>query len=681
MPFIPDQTAASPEQQPIASSGFVPDKEQPKASSIKDYLEAPITGGFHMFDSLATTLLKAGAKYGILPGVPSDAIQAAYDSNSKDFNKSMQDHPYLTGAGAVAGGILEAAPTMLIPGMQGAGIGSLAAVGKLATNAVSQAGQMGILGGLSTSEGQDSNQILNPENAKTGALFGAAGAGASAVIGNTIEGAAKLYQAQKAAPGMKIFSSDLPTNSVIGNAWKWVVNNALGNLPSKLGTQGGRELQTQQAQKMIADHLTQVAQDTAKSGPQRISTILQSHNNELNNTENKLWNNFTSQVPANNVERTESLPVLKNILEDPNQIQQLTTGKGGELQGLRQGLQANNPVQMAAFKDDVWKVIDRLATKDSKAGLSAGEQTLLNNAKELYGSNINDLKNAIKGIDGQAPALQVYEAANQFTKNFRSTLGNVPTLQKAIADAHDQVGKVSDFVRWMKAPSTSVSEIKQASSILGNSGTNEIGGQIVQDAFKDAQTTIGKHTALDINKLLNNFSDIEQSAQAGIAKPALQALEGWRNALQQVAEAQAHSGGTAAHGLSGLGVVGGSIAAIAHGNPVAAGVLAATPAVLSWFAKNSPIKNSIIWLNKSIKGDNAPLNSYLLNKIQRTMINGGIITDIQSNGDINLQHKDDLPKKTTKLQQISLNDNSPFQKQEEKGFAPIPKQAPRKMFG
>lgn len=625
---------------------------------FNESMQAAQVGGFHAFDALATTMLKAGAKSGIIPGITPESVQSTYDQNSKVYNNAYNKYPAATTLGNIVGGALESVPLMYAPSLLGAGIGSIPAIGKLAANVASSATGMGLLGAATTTPGQDPNQILNPENAVTGALFGGAGAGIGALIGNTAEGANRLYQAQKTAPGMKIFSSDLPTNSVIGNAWKWVVNNALSKLPGWMGTQGGRDIQTQQAQALISKQLSTIAQDTKTSGPVKVMSILKAHTDELDQTEHTLWNNFTKQVPNEPVARSTSLPILKDILEDPNQVANLTTSKGGEIQALRQGLQANTPTKMKEFKSDVWNVISRL---QNKVGRSASEDSLLSNAKQLYGANIDDLKRA---ISNNPEALKSYEAANQFTKTYRDTLGNLPQLQKALKDSQDEMGHVSDFVNWLKSKNTSSKEVQNATKILGKTGSTEVGGQMVQDAFNSAQATKNGKAVFNLDTFLNKVQTLESSAQAELAKPALEAIQGYTNVLKQIASSQ--GGGTLTHAAAGGGVLAGAATALMHANPVAAGVITATPAVLSWFAKNSLVKNAAIWANKALQGKNQPINEYMVDKVTKAMFNAGIIHELNSDGSSTVYQQETKQKKEKKpIGPTSLNDNA-----QERGIIP-----------
>lgn len=497
-------------------------------------------------------------------------------------------------------------------------------------------------------------------------------------MGNTIEGAGRLYQAQKAAPGMKIFSSDLSDNSVLGNAWKWTVNSALGKLPGWLGTQGGRETQTQQAQKLISDKLTKIAQDTSKSGPVRIMNILKNHTDELDQTEAQLWNKFIKIVPNEPVERSNSISILQGILDDPNQIQQLTTNKGGELAALRQGLQAKTPNQMKEFKQDIWNVINRLQTKDSKAGLTSGEESLLSTVKQLYGANIDDLRNAVDGINPEA--LHSYEAANQFTKNYRNTLGNLPQLQKALQDSQDEMGKVSDFVNWIKSPKTTSREVKNASKLLGQTGQEEIGGQIVQNAFQNAQTIKGGKSLFNIDKFLNEVNSIKNSPQSELAKPALETIQGYVDVLKHVAAGKTSSGGMPAHVVGGLGIAGGAAASALMNNPIGAGAILATPTVLSTIAKNSPLKNLIISTHKAMTSGNKDLNTYMLNQFQNNLIKAGIIYKLNNEGEIESSHQsdEDLQQKVKSGMKISLNDETPILPNQGPGFIHLPKVNPPK---
>ena len=620
-----------------------------KTSTWQDMMQAPIIGGFHMFDALSTTLLKAGAKAKILPNITPEAVQSTYDTNTDQFNKSMKEFPKLTSAGALAGGILQATPTMMIPGMQGAGIGSLAGAGKLAVNAASNMTQMGILGGMSTEKGQDPNQILNPEGALTGAQWGLGGTVAGTVLGSTIEGAARLKLRQDMAPGMKVFSSDDAHNSVLGNAWKWTVNTVLGNAPGALGTQGGRDVQILQAQKLMGDHLATIAQDTAKSGPVKVMNILNKHNDELRATESTLWDNFLGKVTNDPVARPKSMPILKEILDDPNQVAQLSTTKTGELAMLRQGLQADTPKAMKEFKGDVWTVMEPLITKDAKTGLQPAERTLLSNLKDLYGANIDDLKNAIQGSDGNGPALQAYEAANQFTKTYKQVFDSVPKLGKAVLGAQQQMKDYATFVKYMKSSSITPEEIKQSSKLLGKTGTGEIGAQVVQDVFKKSQTVKDGVSTLNISSLLEGLDKVANSPQAEISKPALESIKGYVDVLRDVAIAKGSRLSENAR-LLGATAVGTGVGAVGMlGSPATAASVMATPAVLSWFAKNSPIKNIIIGINKTANGSNAPVNAALINSFNNALIKAGMLMELTPDGSVSVRHEKDVPSAATPM--------------------------------
>lgn len=639
----PIGTSQDPTQVPVATGKPLdltqPMQEDPGVSG------SVAAGMFHGIDTFATTLDKliSPAVNKVLPKdwqVSNDALQSTYDSNTSNYEKIAKQHPYAAGIGNVAGQLIDAAPAFAIPGVEGAGISSLAGAAKLTAQLASNAAQNYVLGGLTTQKGQDPNQTFNTANAATQAAYSVPFSVAGNAVGNFLGKTTQLETAQNAAAQSgytgKIMATDLPSQGIVDDFHKFIVNNVLNKLPGPLGTSSARVVQNQDVQDALNNYITGISGSTLQNSTTKIGNILDNHNQQLKDTYNQLWDNFTSQLPNTPMDRPNSLPILKDMLADPNQVQAMTTNKGGELQNLRQGLGSMTPDDIFRFKNDAWDIADRLQDKIDKGTATAGEVSLAQNAKSLYWNSVQDMQNAI----GDNPsAIRDYATAKAFTvpyKNLFDPATRKP-LVNAINDVNNQVGGVRDFINWTLNPNTTSGMVNDASKVLGQSGNQAVAGYGLRDLYNSSMDNVAGQPSFNVSKFLGGINQISGSNQKQLYQPSLDAMNGLLQVMKQNAAAVGTkplptAGGKLMDALSGAApVVGGAIAAHAAASAPLGAAIAITPAVMSAIAKTSPLKNSLIYLNKAIS-DNPGASQYFLGAANKQINKLGFALTNDDNG-------------------------------------------------
>lgn len=646
----------------------------PITTQLANQAKAIAIGGFHGEDRFITTLLKAGSKYLGL-GTSPEAVQATYDANSATYDKSMKDHPISTIIGDIVGttaGLFATRATAL-PAAEGAGIGSLSALGKLGLSAASMAGQGAVMGGLSTSPGQNSQTIINVPGAKQGAATGALFGGVvQPAVASYLRDTGKLAAAQKDALlnggyNGKQFMTDQPSNSWIDTVKQWTENNILQKLPGILGTSGGRNLQQQQINTAMSKYINNLSTNTANVGPKAVGTILDKHFNEIKQQYDQAWGNFTNTVPDVAVSATTSTPILNNIKDLIKNNKPIDTGLTTKDLSIISKLPSNEatPIALNEGKKQAWEVYSKLQSMVNKGSDNPVITELADNTRQLYWNYIDDMKNGLKNVEGtDSPALQAFNDANQFTKNFKQLFDpkNRPQLIAAIKDSSDQTGKVSDFMRWLNSPTTSSNEIGQVNKVLGQTGQQAAAGYGLQQLYQKSMQDINGQSSFNLSTFLDGLNKIERSPQQKLYQPALDAMSGLRRvATDFAANTNAQASGEANNLLQKYGpaAVIGSMGAAAHSAGVAslssAGILLA-PAVMSFVAKNSPVKNMLIQISKFAGQEPTSLMNFLSTRVLDTLSKAGIQLINDGSGNISLD-KQEIKKGT---QRVSLNDYSPL---------------------
>lgn len=634
MPFIPDKQTAS------QTSGFVPDQAQapttqaaqpaPEVSdSITQNLADIGTGIFHGMDTFATTLLKAGSKAGLID-VPVDAIQASYNDNSAKYNKASERSPYLAGGGNIIGGLIATAPLMATGG--GAGL-----LGKVAVNAAQGVG----MGALTTEQGQDPNQILNPTQAVVGGLTGGLLGGAGHVIGTKVGQATALAKAQEAMPGVKVFGTDVvPKTGISAKLNDFISNSVLSKFPSIMGTAGGREAQSAQVEGFIQQYISKLTTDSKAGGPVQLGNIINQHVKEIGNKYNQVWKDFTDLVPNKVIKTDHSKVMVEQLIGLKGQAGSGITKARADM--LRTGLKDMTPSQAVNFKREVWKMFDDTAKRGANKAQSPAMQESADMLENLYWNLNDDLKNGLVNIEGsQSAALQAYEKANAFTKGYKGLFDpkTRPQLMKAISDITDESGKVSDFQTALFSKTTSRAEVNQAQKILGQSGSDAAAGLHLQDLFDSSfMTNDSGQRVFNLGNFLGEINKIPKSAQAGLMEHSLESLQGLKGTLENIASAQARLKGGAT--VQGLGAA--AVGTAALSSPAAAALIAATPTVLSTVYRTSPLKNILNTANKIINSSSvtSTVRDYMINKTTKELTKAGIILKV-IDGQVTAEHKDE----------------------------------------
>lgn len=630
MPFIPDKQTAS------QTSGFVPDQAQapttqaaqpaPEVSdSITQNLADIGTGIFHGMDTFATTLLKAGSKAGLID-VPVDAIQASYNDNSADYNKASERSPYLAGGGNIAGGLIATAPLLTM----GAGAGVAAKIASGAT-------QGAIMGGLTTEQGQDPNQVLNPQQALVGSMFGGAAGAAGHAVSGYLGKTTALETAKQAMPGVTLRATDVSTTNGLSNQLNdFISNTVLSKFPSIMGTAGGREVQNKQVAGFIQNYINKLTTDTKATGAVALGNTLGKHVSEIDDAFKGVWKEYTNLVPNQVIKTDHSKVMVEQLIGLKGQAGAGITKQRAEM--LQKGLKDMTPTQVLDFKREIWKMYEDTAQRGANKAQSPAMKESAEMLKNLYWNLNDDLKNGLVNIEGnQSAALQAYEKANAFTKGYKGLFDPQarPALLKAMADIKDEKGKVTAFQKVLFSPETSKAAVNQYQKVLGDAGTKQAAGLQLHNLFdKSFQTKAGKRV-FNLNHFLGELDKIPQSAQAGLMKDAVSGLQGLREVMGNIASAQARTGvSPIAQGIGAAAVTGGGVLA-----PATMLATVVTPTVLSAIYKNSPIKSSLIAMNKLI-GTKSQVQTYLQNKIVGQLAKAGIILKVVD-GQVTAEHKDD----------------------------------------
>jgi len=650
---------------------------------LKSYSQSLATGGFHGIDRFATTLMKLGAKTGIGPSA--EAIQATYDDNSATYAESMKRNPTATGIGDIAGTTLATMPAMALPGVAGAGIGSVGAVGRLGLSGANMAAQGAAMGGLSTAPGQDPNTVINVPGAITGGQIGGLfGTTVSPLLSAYGSRTAQLAKSQEdlAAVGYtgKQFATDLPSNSWIDTVKSWSERNILQKLPGIMGTSGARATQGEQINKAVSGYINTLSQDTSKIGPQALGNVLNKHYTQLDKQEDALWTNFASLVPDHPVKTEAVNPIMDNIKKLILDNKQVDTGLATkEINLLKSIADYNTPAELNTLKKQVWDVYSGLQTKINKGSDNPVIAELADNTRQLYWAALDDMKTGLRSLQGDSSAaLQAFNEANAFTSNFRQLMDPKarPQLVAAIKDSSDQMGKVSDFMRWLNSPTTSAGEVYQSSRLLGKTGQAAASGYGLQQLYQTSMQSSNGKMSFNLGTFLDGLNKLENSPQSALYQPALDAMSGLRRLATEYAGA-VNAGGKATSMLDQVGTTvatGGLGAGVyaAGANPLATAGVLMTPTVMSFLAANSPLKNTLITLAKlpAMATAQAPssLIQYLSTKGTDLLTRGGLqITNDEAGNTV----IDKAPEKAV-IRPTSLNEYTPLRQPKAPASVPAP---------
>lgn len=492
-------------------------EEAPKSllQNYRESVDAIASGVFHGYDQFATSLLKLGAKYVGLPGLTPEAVQATYDQNTKDFNKVSSKNPKSAVVGQLLGNIGATAPLMLVPFMQGAGVGSLGAIGRLGVNAGNNAIQGGIIGGLTTKQGQDAQTTFNIPEALTGAAIGAAitpvQAGISSFANKTSQLENAYDTAAKSGYTGKILSTDLPDTSLVARVNKGIADGVINKLPSWAG--GQRNKQLSQISDSVNQYISKLTTDTAETGPVALMNTLKKHSQELK--------------------------IAASKIDDPI-------------------------------------------------------------AREAFNKNYNAL----------------------FSKDV------MPQLVTAIEGGKRDMKAMNDFTSYLFNRATP-QDVSIAKKMLGKTGTQQAVGNELRELYESSLETIGKKNLFKINKFLDGLKELEKGPTSALSKDVLDSMGGLRTVMNQYADGVGKKGipisGTTLMNAASAAGLGGLVGTLA-GGPAAIG-LAVTPSALSLIYKNSPIKNTLMWLNRA--AGKPEMSQYFLNSVQKQLARLGVIANLE----------------------------------------------------
>lgn len=681
------QPQGQSQEQPQTSSSSTVDTP---SQNIGDYLHSKVqelksaanaaTIGFERgVSTFSSTLQKLITPYSSKAlkaiGVPDKYIntpeqaQQTYNELDRDYqtNPDSVAHPFVSGLANLAGQAAMTAPLQAATGGAASALseGSSLLGGVIARGA-SNVALGGTMGGLSNTQGQDPNQTFNPKNAAVGMLVGGVLSPAQEALGSFTNSLTKTENLQNslAQQGFKTrpMASDVG-EGMSGSATKWLSNTVLNKVPV-VGNMGYRGAQGQNLSQDIQNYVGDLSQSTLDSTKAKIANTIQAHADKLDGMENDAWDDFKdalqrSPVPnTGGVPRTLSQPGIDDLLANPAS---LGTKFKNSIQDLPENMSPEDHLDLAR---NVWQQYKPLQNKINMGNATVDDTETANTLRNTYFNMKDDLGNAIQGTPAE-PAFQTANAMTQANKSLFDPKYN-KQLVNAVSDMNDSQRGIDQYVSWLTNPKTNTRDVQTQIGFLGNEGTDAVSQLGLKNMLAGSldQSVQGK-PVLNLQKFMNSYNSLPQSAQALIHQPAIDAMQGLQTVAGHYLTAmQGPEGGmanqVAAGGLRELGIggaVAGGVMNPAVGIPAAVGT-----GMLSFMSRYSPVKQALINVNNASKtvGMNPNLSQYLLQKAQDVMIRNGVTIGVDHTGKVQIDKQDQQTGTKRQLQE-SMNSRSPGQ--------------------
>lgn len=595
--------------------------------------------------SLAATGAKAAASV-LNPSLQS-SIQNEYEKDYKDYssNPDVKAHPY-----AAIGGSILGASAIPIPGLGAGGI-----VSKIARGAATG----GILGGLSTAPGQGED-VLNPEGMTIGAATGGLLGGVLGNASQVSKGYAKAVEEAQpvlrtdTGQGLQLgYKGPVFTRDAQDTIFRHLGNTVLDNLPF-IGTKGARTAQQDGIRDTLTDLSKALLQKASVTDPKQLTRVIGNQLKQANRVYTDQRNDMFSAVydkldsTLGKVEVPESYSnSVKSIVQDYGTVLP-TQDKKVLLDSLK--VNKVTPSAIKDFKNQIWNTIDNM-------GITRVSSPQEKQAAEALKSLYRDTKGLIENkIQDNIPLLSEYKAANAFEQTRQEIFnrGLHPQFVKAIEDKSKEGQAVQNFIQFLTAPKTGENTARKYLGLLGNQGQDAMQAKVFNDLLTSHLSDTTGKTVLDLPGFIQGIDKLGNSAKGLIAQDARDSLQGLlkvvgRPNVGSQVEAGAAKGsavGTATLGTAAYYALTGG--ALASGGAVLAGVKA-----LSVISAHSPLSNILRKINTATRPEMA---EYLVDKASNLMQRMGIISNVQPDGNIAVDIKEDKVKKM--LQKVSLNDST-----------------------
>ncbi len=298
-PSPPVQTQSKPQDL------VLPKDLTPGTQEHTSRLEA-LGKGFTMgLDTIASSLTKLTVKMApSLFDLKPEDLQRQYVKEYKEYqaDPATNAHPYIAGAGNIAGTLLATAPAAILGGSAvgalGAGAAADAGLGAGIQGAANLAGNVlgnsiagGVTSGLMNSPTQGTN-AWNPEAAKTGLEFGAGATIAGSALGKVLGTGSQIADMQSSKQALQTIGakSSRMASDIEGGVSKWFANNVLAQLPFS-----GRAAQGHQVGEDFVNYFNALAPGTQDLSRTKIANTLIKHADDLSNMVKPETTNLTAE--------------------------------------------------------------------------------------------------------------------------------------------------------------------------------------------------------------------------------------------------------------------------------------------------------------------------------------------------------------------------------------------------
>lgn len=627
-PEVVGTTAAGKD---IVANVKIPEN-QPAKKEDTGILQAMADGFTNAALSLGSTLQKAVSKYSApvlrSMGVPENYVQtpekaqADYDNVYKRYSVSSKDHPvasFLGGMGAYAPLPLGSAKAMYgaVEGATGSSL--LGAMGATAGSAA----QGAVLGGLTNTPGNSPNDLWNESGAKMGGAVGALAAPVEGLVRRYAGNLTKRAAAQDATTIQSGNQAIKYKGPIIGSDYsenyiRKAANTVVDPLPI-VGRMGDRTAQTDASKDFISQYIGSMSQWTAGKPKEAIRRSIKSFTTDMD-FERERINDGTfkyldaqfSKLPVSD----KSKQLMANLVKEDKYVLKNKL--------FPQGMSAATPSALKQVKHDLYE--EYLSMKGKDFGNLVGKDRL--KAQLLLNTYRSVKQDIFDGVKSDPQAVTMLTHSNAYESNYHTLMN--PKINNPMVEAIKHIGDnslhINDFMKWVNSPGQTNNKVEQVRLLFGqdfSKAVQQINLKNLLDKSLDVNTD-----KLNISTFLKGLNKMKESPQTPIMQDVIDSLSGLEkfilkpNALAHADRNLDSYGSTLQHSytnVAGLGVLGGIMNAGMASTAGTVGAIGIPIKVLSKISVHSPIKNTLININRFANDPKA--QQYFMNKAAKLLTN------------------------------------------------------------
>ncbi len=677
--------SATPEQiqsalAPPKTSNSIGDQIDQNKDSLASKAMAVVRGTAQGINTIGSTIQKAVTPYTykalstldpLLNKIGLEArnpqtVQSDFEKETSQYksDSDVKAHPNYAMGGEFAGNMAWQAPLIAATGGAGLARTSMSDAAPLLGRAAATVADNTALGaataGLMNHPGEQANQVFDPEQAKTGALFGAA-LSPLAALGSVYSKGAQVYQnyaESLASKGYKgpVFSTDVPNQGGFSQIWSNVKQSIVNNVASKIpilsdipgiGVNSARKAQLAGASDSVSQLVSGLADKYPNGGLQTFKNAVNNSKQLADNTISDAANKFRTTLLDNNITSHElynSTPLMEDLLNSGANISKSLKQRLNDVVNTS-SVSTNELLGTAdqmGLKNQVWNEAQRLGK--NKADTISFDAS--NDLKTLYHTLNQDIEQSVQNVP---QALESFHNFNTITSNLKELWDpkKAPLIAKAAADVNSSKNAMKSAFDAMQGDSIDPAKYNQYAYMIGQQGRSAVRSQLLTDAFNSSVNNKGN---FDITNFLKKVSLDPGSPRTQIMKPVQDALEGAQYIAQQANKGLEGQKSPITMGqLATATPIAAGAVATAMSNPGIVGAVTAAPLALGAITAHPPLKNALMMINQlvgkvgieNLGPDKMGLATYMMKKASDNLTKAGVIIKTMDDGSIHFDHQED----------------------------------------